>query len=52
MPKPRTKTPIKVTVDIRLGPVTPAQAALYRKFWAKLISQVQDEVKGGENDSV
>ncbi len=44
-----TKTEIKVRVDIKpvkLTEVTPAQRQLCKRFWAKLISQVMDEVKG------
>lgn len=46
-----TKTEIKVRVDIKpvkLTEVMPAQRQLYRRFWAKLTRQVQDEVKSDE----
>ena len=45
--KPIAK-PIEVTVNIKpvkLSELTPAQRALHRKFWAKLIA----EVKNGED---
>ena len=49
VPKITSKTEIKVTVNIRpgkLAEVTPTQRAAVKKFWTRLISQVQDEVKG------
>lgn len=45
MPKTTSKTEIKLTVNIRLGPATTAQKSLYRLFWAKVISQVKDELE-------
>ncbi len=36
---------VKLTVGIRPGQGTPAQKQAWRKFWQKLITQVQDEVK-------
>ncbi len=45
MPKTTEKEGIKVKVDIRPGPVTLVQKSLYRRFWAKLISQAKDELK-------
>lgn len=42
MPRSVAK-PIKVNVDIRPGPVTPAHKAAWRKFWAKLLSDVKRE---------
>ena len=38
------KDTIKVKVDIRPGPVSPAQKQAWRRFWQKLIA----EVKAGE----
>lgn len=49
VPKTNRKTEIKVKVNIkpvRLAEVTPAICRLYRRFWAKLITQARDEVKG------
>jgi len=42
--KPDTKTQSKVTVNIRPGPMSPAQKQVWRRFWQKLIA----EVKAGE----
>ncbi len=43
--KTTNKAQVKVTMSIRSGSATPAQKAAFRRFYAKLISQVQDEVK-------
>ena len=43
--KTTNKAKVKITVSIRAGPATPAQQAAFRRFYAKLISQVQDEAK-------
>lgn len=45
MSKPVAKESINLKVNIQPGPASQAQKALYRKFWAKLISQVLDGVK-------
>lgn len=42
--KTATKTEIKITTNIRPGPVSLAQKTAWRKFWQKLIA----EVKAGE----
>ena len=51
MSKTTSKTEIKVTVNInpRLAEVTPLQCQQWKRFWAKLISQVEDEVKANEH---
>ena len=41
--KTTNKRIIKLTVDIRRGPVTPAQKTAWRKFWARLISEAKRE---------
>jgi len=47
MAKTSSKTEIRVNIKlVKLAEVTPAHRQLVKKFWAKLISQVQDEVKG------
>lgn len=45
MDKPETKTEIKVTVDIRPGPASQAMKTLYLRWWAKLVSQVKDDLE-------
>lgn len=45
VPKSATKPEIQVTVNIRPGNATPAMKNQYRRFWAKLISQVKDNLK-------
>jgi len=48
VPKTTSRTEIRIKVNIkpvRLAEVTPAQRQLVKKFWAKLISQIQGEVK-------
>lgn len=48
VPKSATKPTIKVTVDIRPGlAASSAAKQQWKRFWAKLISQVKDEGKGG-----
>lgn len=44
MPSLADKAPIKVTVDIRSAPTSPAQKQVWKRFWQKLIA----EVKGDE----
>jgi len=41
------RAPVKVTVNIKPGPVSPAQKQAWRRFWQKLIAQVQEEVENG-----
>jgi len=41
--KTTTKTEIKITTDIRLGPASLAQKTAWRKFWQKLISEAKRE---------
>jgi hypothetical protein len=41
MPKLADRAPIKVTVDIRRGPASPAQKFAWKRFWQKLISEVK-----------
>lgn len=36
---------VKVTVDIRPGPSTPAQREAWDKFWQKVISKAQENWK-------
>jgi hypothetical protein len=55
VPKTTEKREIKVTVDIRPGPVSPAQAAAWYQLWAKLLRIEQApapgrEDRGGEGD--
>ncbi len=38
-----TKPEVKVTLTITPGQVTPAQRAAWRKWWAKLISEVKEK---------
>ncbi len=33
----------KVKLDIRPGPVSPAQRATWRRFWQKLITEVKGD---------
>ena len=40
-------TGLKLRVDIRPGPVSPAQKTAWRKFWQKLIAEVKSEAKNG-----
>jgi len=45
-----TKTEITIKVEVWPGwPVSLARRNLYKKFWQKLVSQVRDEIKAGEN---
>ena len=47
MPKTTSKTEIKVTVNIKpvkLAEVTPHQRQLHKRFVAKLMSQVKEEL--------
>lgn len=49
---PSSKTPTKIIVNIKpvkLSEVTPAQAQLVRRFWAKLITQVKDDLNNEQN---
>ena len=46
--KTTKETDIKVTINIRPAPVTPAVKNLYRRFWANLINQVKDELEREE----
>ncbi len=39
---------VRLAVDIRPGRASQAQKTAYRKFWTNLLTQVQDEVKSGE----
>ena len=41
MPKTAEKEKIKVTVDIRSGPATPATRAQWHKAWRKLVSEAR-----------
>ena len=41
MPKATENTAIKVEVNIRPEPATPAQKTAWRKFWQKLITEVK-----------
>jgi hypothetical protein len=34
---------MKVTVDIQLGPVSPAQKQAWKRFWQKLISEARND---------
>jgi len=48
--KTPTKTEITMKVDVWPGrPVSLARRNLYKKFWQKIVSQVRDEIKAGEN---
>ena len=46
--KRNTDLPVRVNVDIQPGSTSPAQKAMYLRFWTKLVSQVKDEVNRGE----
>jgi len=48
VPKSIAKTPIKVTVDIRPGPASPAKQAQWRRVWRKLVTEAKQEA-GHEN---
>jgi hypothetical protein len=42
------KTPIKVVLDIKPGPASPAQRAAWKRLWDKLLSEVKaKEPEGG-----
>ena len=43
--KNKTQGEAKLTVDIRFGPATPAQSASWRRFWAKVMSEVNEEIR-------
>jgi len=46
VPKSRSKEKVTVKVNIQLGPTTPCQRALWRKWWAARIAEVkQSEAK-------
>jgi hypothetical protein len=46
--KSKTATSIKVVLNIRPGPASPAQKQAWKRFWQKLISEVKaDEPEGG-----
>lgn len=47
MPRSATKTEVKVKIDIRPGPASPAQKAVWGKFWQKLIAEAKENPKGG-----
>jgi hypothetical protein len=41
------KTPIKVILDFKPGPVSPAQRMAWKRLWDKLLSEVKsDEPEG------
>jgi len=46
------KLPIKsvprVSIDIRLGPMSPVQRRAWRRFWAKIITEVKKDDNGRE----
>jgi len=37
------KTPVKVVLDIKPGPVSPAQRAAWKRLWDKLLSEVKTD---------
>jgi hypothetical protein len=39
--KAKTTASIKVVVDIKPGPASPAQKQAWKRFWGKLISEVK-----------
>jgi len=46
--KSPAKTPIKIVVNfkrVKLSELTPAQLTLHKKFWTRLISECQREIK-------
>lgn len=49
MPKTNEKTEIKLLASIRPGPTSPAQKQAWKRFWTKLVSQLQEEVNHGKN---
>jgi len=40
-PKDQEKQQIRVTIDIRKGPVSPAQQRAWNRFWVKIISDAK-----------
>ena len=46
-----TKTAIKLTVDIRPRPASPAQKQAWRRFWQKIISGVKEEGESTDGQS-
>jgi len=40
-------TELRVTVDIRPGPVSPAQGQAWKRFWQKMIAETKSEVEAG-----
>ena len=50
MARTPTRTDIVVKVDVRLGPASLAQKETWHKFWTKLTSQINDELKA-ENEA-
>lgn len=53
MGQPNIRTPVKVAVDIRPGPSTPAMKAAWRKLFRRLIAEckcesVENEGKDGK----
>ena len=52
---PKSNTKVKVTLNLRLGPVSPAAREMARRFWRKLISECKCELQaenGGRNGNV
>jgi len=50
-----SKTPIKIIVDIKsvkLAEVTPAQHQQWKRWWARLISEIRAEVKGERKPTI
>ena len=43
IPKSATRIEIRVKIDIRPGPASPAQKVAWRRFWQKLIAEVKSE---------
>jgi hypothetical protein len=52
VPKPATKGIIRIKVDIRPGPVSPAQRRQYKRWWARLFSEIQAEVEGQRKPTI
>lgn len=50
VPRSPTKTEVKVKVNIKPGPSTDYQRALWRKWWRRLTGECQHELKA-ENEA-
>jgi len=50
--EPENKPNVRIVIDIRGGPATPAQLAVWKRFWTKLIADANHDLVGSQTNNI